>query len=89
MNLCRGKPSCCIEAQCQCLEVGQQCFEWLWRRPQPLFVDLLYFGYDLNKDFSTKHLAQPPESHVVLNDGSLCLPSWMDLVTACAEWGGG
>lgn len=74
LNLCPGKPLCCIKAQRQCLEVGQQCFEWLWRRPKPLFVDLLYFGYGLNKDFSTKHLAQPPESHVVLSSGSLCLP---------------
>lgn len=100
LNLCPGKPLCCIKAQRQCLEVGQQCFEWLWRRPKPLFVDLLYFGYGLNKDFSTKHLAQPPESHVVLSGGSLCLPRgwiwswpphrWADGVgVEGVEWGGG
>lgn len=71
LNLRRAKPLRCIEPQCQCLEVGQQCFEWFWRRPEPLFVDLLYFGHGLNKNISTKHLAQPSESHVVLN--GLCL----------------
>lgn len=72
-TLCHSKPLRCIEPRCQCLEVGQQCFEWFWRRPEPLFVDLLYFGHGLNKNISTKHLAQPPESHIVLNRGRLCL----------------
>lgn len=71
LNLHFAKPLRCIEPRCQCLEVGQQCFEWFWRRLEPLFVDLLYFGHGLNKNISTKHLAQPSESHVVLN--GLCL----------------
>lgn len=71
LNLRRAKPLSRIEPRCQCLEVGQQCFEWFWRRPEPLFVDLLYFSHGLNKNISTKHLAQPSESHVVLN--GLCL----------------